>query len=198
MSNGNSINIILIGDTGVGKTCLVYRYDTNEFCSDLQPTISIDFVKKTIDIDYNKVDIQIWDTAGKEKYRSVSSAYFRGSSGAIAVFDLTNKKSFDNVKEWIKEYYEHKTNFSPVVLAGNKCDLVTECLFLNDIYNYKDSIGAKYFETSAKNGQGVDELFYDFASFIYKNTPSQQEDPHKKVVLKNQEQEGNRGCCNKT
>ena len=116
--------VILIGDSSVGKTNLLTRFVKNEFNAQSKPTIGVDFFSKTVQIDRKSVKAQIWDTAGQERFKAFSSAYYNGSFGAIIVYDVTNKESFENVKNWISELKTH-LDFPKLVvmLIGNKKDM---------------------------------------------------------------------------
>ena len=116
--------IILVGDSGVGKTNLLTRFVKNEFQTQSKPTIGVDFFSKTLQIEKKWIKAQIWDTAGQERYKAFSSAYFSGSHGAIIAYDVTNLESFNNVKQWVEELKNH-LDFSKIVvmLIGNKSDL---------------------------------------------------------------------------
>ena len=116
--------VILIGDSSVGKTNLLNRFVKNEFNSQSKPTVGVDFFSKTVTIDKKSVKAQIWDTAGQERFKAFSSAYYNGSHGAIIVYDVTNKDSFENVKNWITELKTHlELGNLVVMLIGNKTDL---------------------------------------------------------------------------
>ena len=118
--------VILIGDSNTGKTSLINRFVNKTFDEKYLCTIGVDFFMKTIEVDEQTIKLQIWDTAGMEKYKSISSSYYRGSHAAFVIFDLTNKNTFDSITKWIEAY--HKSNNPQfqknVILIGNKSDLV--------------------------------------------------------------------------
>ncbi|KAG7264529.1 hypothetical protein CRUP_019901 [Coryphaenoides rupestris] len=129
--------LLLIGDSGVGKTCLIIRFAEDNFNSTYISTIGIDFKVKTIDVDGKKVKLQVWDTAGQERFKTITTAYYRGAMGIILVYDITDDKSFENIQNWMKSIRE---------LA-------------------KDH-GIRFFETSAKSSINVDESFMALARDI--------------------------------
>ena len=154
--------IILIGSSGVGKSSLIQRYTQKTFEDVYDCTIGVDFFTKTIDVNGKTVKLQIWDTAGTEKYRSITSSYYRGSHCALIVFDLTSKDSFESLPTWIENYYKNcNQEFDKnVIMIGNKNDLsekrdVTQDK-INDFIKLNNLV---YFETSAKTGENVDESF---------------------------------------
>ncbi|CAI5499162.1 unnamed protein product [Closterium sp. Naga37s-1] len=118
-----AVKILLIGDSAVGKSSLILRFSEDEFRSDLTSTIGVDFLIRTMEIDGEPVKMSIWDTAGQEKFRTITEAYYRNAHGIILVYDITDPKSFNNVRGWIKSIEEHSTCGVRVVLVGNKADM---------------------------------------------------------------------------
>ena len=117
------IKIVLIGDSGVGKTNLSGRYTKDYFSSDTKNTIGVDFSSKDLSIDGKSVKVQFWDTAGQEKYRALASTYYKNLSAAVLVYDITSKKSFDNVEIWYNELSQYLEDNIKILLIGNKSDL---------------------------------------------------------------------------
>lgn len=166
-SNYNFIfKIILIGDSNTGKTSLINRFIYNSFDPNYMCTIGVDFMMKKVELDNSTiVKLQLWDTAGMEKYRQITANYFRGAQGAIVVFDLTNKESFNMIQKWIDFFYQtantqfHRT----IIVVGNKSDLTEERKVTpEEISKYISTNKFQYYETSAKYGSNVDNLFIDF------------------------------------
>lgn len=157
--------IIIIGDSNVGKSSLVLRYCDNKFIQNFISTIGIDFKIKTIEIDGMKIKVQIWDTAGQERFRSISKAYYRGSHGIILVYDVTDKQSFNNLKIWINQLNDMKEK--PCVVVGNKVDTDKREVTYEDAKNFLT--GYDYFETSAKNNIGVNEMFEYLIQKVHTN-----------------------------
>ncbi|XP_043935702.1 ras-related protein Rab-25-like isoform X2 [Protopterus annectens] len=115
--------VVLIGESGVGKTNLLSRFTRNEFNHDSRTTIGVEFSTRTIVIDSVTVKAQIWDTAGLERYRAITSAYYRGAVGALLVYDISKNVTFDNAERWLKELYDHADANIVIMLVGNKSDL---------------------------------------------------------------------------
>jgi len=115
--------IVLIGDSGVGKSNLLSRFTRNEFCLESKSTIGVEFATRSVQIDGKTVKAQIWDTAGQERYRAITSAYYRGAVGALLVYDITNIESFNSSKKWLSELRDHADSNIVVLLAANKSDL---------------------------------------------------------------------------
>ena len=156
--------IILIGDSNTGKTSLITRYVNNTFDSKHLCTIGVDFMMKKVVINNRTIKLQIWDTAGMEKYKQITSSYYRGAQGAIIVFDLSSNNSFFSVRKWIDDFFQissSKPNSKAIILVGNKRDLIEERQVPKEEVNKFVEINANiaYFETSAKTGDGVNEMF---------------------------------------
>lgn len=160
--------IILIGDSGVGKSCLLFRFADGSYSDSFISTIGVDFKIRTISHDSKLLKLQIWDTAGQEKFRSISSAYYRGSHGIIVVYDTTSRVSFNNVPKWLREVEEFRTSDVDLLLIGNKNDLTTQRdVEFQEAKDFADSNGLAFLETSAKEFQNVNEAFTLMAVKIY-------------------------------
>ena len=155
--------ILLLGDSSVGKTCFLMRYADNTFQEIHMSTIGLDYKFKDVTLDNGKtVKVQIWDTAGQDRFRSITRNYYKGAHGIIVIYDVTNRKTFENVKNWIRQIKEEVSSKVSINLVGNKIDdsenrKVTE----EEGKSLADSFGVAFFEASAKDGQGVNECFLD-------------------------------------
>uniref|UniRef100_A0A8B9BYZ8 small monomeric GTPase n=1 Tax=Anser brachyrhynchus TaxID=132585 RepID=A0A8B9BYZ8_9AVES len=151
--------LLLIGDSGVGKTCLLFRFSEDAFNTTFISTIGIDFKIRTIELDGKKIKLQIWDTAGQERFRTITTAYYRGAMGIMLVYDITNEKSFDNIKNWIRNIEEHASSDVERMILGNKCDM-NEKRQVSKEKGEKLAIdyGIKFLETSAKSSINVEEV----------------------------------------
>ncbi len=159
--------ILLIGDSGVGKSCILTRFADETFAESFISTIGVDFKIRTIEIDNKMIKLQIWDTAGQERFRTITSSYYRGSHGVIIVFDVTNKISFNNVKMWLSEIDRHASPSVNKLLIGNKIDLGNKReVSYDEGKDFADSMGMPYLETSAKSGDNVEQVFVKLASEI--------------------------------
>jgi small GTP-binding protein len=152
------LKILVIGDSAVGKSCLLLRYTDNKFTETFLTTIGVDFKTKFIDIDGRKVKLQIWDTAGQEKFRSITKAYYRGAHGIMVVFDLSRRETFNQVKNWIDSIRDSSSEVIDIVLVGNKADL-PRAVQKDEAERLASETGISYFETSAKVGVGVEDAF---------------------------------------
>ena len=164
--------LILIGSSGVGKTSILQRYIQKIFNDDYTCTIGVDFFMKSMKIDDKLIKLQLWDTAGTEKFKSITTGYYRGANAAFIVFDLTSRKSFENVSEWIENYYKYSNPDYErhVILIGNKSDLKNERIITeNEIDDFVKLNKIKYFETSAKNGENIEDTFLFIAEKLMKD-----------------------------
>ncbi|XP_071140788.1 ras-related protein Rab-8A isoform X2 [Mytilus galloprovincialis] len=159
--------LLLIGDSGVGKTCVLFRFSEDAFNSTFISTIGIDFKIRTIELDGKKIKLQIWDTAGQERFRTITTAYYRGAMGIMLVYDITNEKSFENIRNWIRNIEEHASQDVEKMVLGNKCDM-NDRRMVSKEKGEKLAIehGIKFMETSAKASINVEEAFFTLARDI--------------------------------
>ena len=163
ISEGNYnylLKFIIIGDAAVGKSNLLVRYTSGQFKEEYQLTIGVEFGSNNVIIGDNTYRIQIWDTAGQENFRSITRSYYKNTACAIIVYEISNKKSFENISSWIEECKNTAPKSILMVVVGNKCDLednreVTE----EEGREFAEKNGMLFFETSAKTGKNVEELF---------------------------------------
>ncbi|KAM3625504.1 uncharacterized protein V6R79_013126 [Siganus canaliculatus] len=153
--------LLLIGDSGVGKTCILFRFSEDAFNTTFISTIGIDFKIRTVELDGKKIKLQIWDTAGQERFRTITTAYYRGAMGIMLVYDITNEKSFDNIRNWIRNIEEHAASDVERMVLGNKCDM-NDRRQVSRERGEKLAIdyGIKFLETSAKSSINVEEAFF--------------------------------------
>ena len=165
--------ILLLGDSTVGKTCFLLRYVDDSFLDLHMATIGLDYRLKTLILEEQKiVKVQLWDTAGQDKFRAITRNYYKGASGIILIFDVTNVKSYENIKKWINEIKEEISEKVKIVLIGNKIDNVQERKISREQGDKLASeIGVKFFETSAKTGEGINESVFFLVKKIFENDP---------------------------
>ncbi|KAK9173630.1 Rab5 like small Gtpase [Cryptosporidium meleagridis] len=159
------LKLVLLGDASVGKSCLVVRFSKDEFHEYQEPTIGAAFMTQSVNVDDDyTVKFEIWDTAGQERYRSLAPMYYRGAAAAIVVYDITNVETFQGAKSWISELQNINNNEIVVALVGNKYDLESSRTVDSETArNYAKEKGILSFETSAKTGYNVQELFEEIA-----------------------------------
>ncbi|XP_037960585.1 ras-related protein Rab-10-like [Teleopsis dalmanni] len=152
--------VLLIGDSGVGKSCILYRFSDNMFSSSYISTIGIDFRIKTVELDGKKIKVQIWDTAGQERFHTISVSYYRGAMGVILVYDVTNERSFKNIVKWLVNISNHASDDVEKMIVGNKCDIVEQRVISKE---RGEAIACQYhlrfLETSAKLNVNVERAF---------------------------------------
>ena len=158
--------LLIIGDSGVGKSSLLLRFADNLFSGTYITTIGVDFKIRTIDVNGEKVKLQIWDTAGQERFRTITSTYYRGTHGVIVVYDVTNGESFVNVKRWLQEI-DQNCDVVNRILVGNKNDCPEKKVVqTEDAHKFADQIGIELYETSAKENINVEEVFYAITRLV--------------------------------
>jgi len=159
--------LLLIGDSGVGKSCLLLRFADDTYTESYISTIGVDFKIRTIELDGKTVKLQIWDTAGQERFRTITSSYYRGAHGIIVVYDVTDQESFANVKTWLGEIDRYAAENVNKLLVGNKADLVQKKVVEFSVAKeFADSLSIPFLETSAKNSTNVEEAFLTMARQI--------------------------------
>ena len=157
-NNTNNVKILLVGDLNVGKTSLLMRYTENTFTYDTVSTIGVDFKQKKIFYDNEQYNLQIWDTAGHERFQTMTSSYYRGADVIIMVYDVTNSSSFQSIDKWIKEIERYSLNSVFRILVGNKCDLIANKVVDSQTgENYAESLGIPFIETSCKDDINIEE-----------------------------------------
>ncbi|CAD6583184.1 MAG: GTP-binding protein [Tremellales sp. Tagirdzhanova-0007] len=161
------IKLLLIGDSGVGKSCLLLRFCDDSWTPSFITTIGIDFKIRTIELDGKRIKLQIWDTAGQERFRTITTAYYRGAMGILLVYDVTDEKSFNNIRTWHSNIEQHASSGVNKILIGNKCDYEEKrAVSLDQGRALADEFGLRFLETSAKANEGVEEGFFTLARDI--------------------------------
>ena len=176
--------IVLIGDSGVGKTNILSRYLTNEFSLTTQATVGVEFGSKIIKKGEKLIKLQIWDTAGQERYKSITSAYYKGSKGAFVVYDITRKTTFDNVDKWINELKNNGSEGVFIMLVGNKSDLKEKREISEEEVKKKAELyNVAFCETSALEGNNIE---YAFESLINEITKKVEKEKEKNIIKKDE------------
>lgn len=161
----------MIGDSGVGKTCLMMRFADDHFTDTHISTIGVDFRMRTVRVDGHLVKLQIWDTAGQERFRTITSAYYRGADGIVMVYDVTREESFDHIHEWLGEVDRYSRPNISKLLIGNKADLCRDTVISHDQGAFlATSLSARFIETSAKTATNVNSAFLLIAKQLTNGT----------------------------
>ena len=185
--------ILLIGNSGVGKSSLLFRFSENIWEKEFIPTIGVDFVSniniikkqklKSIEVDGKKVKLQIWDTAGQERFKNIQASYYKGANGILVVYDITNKESFEHVNSWLIEIEKNGNKNVFKILIGNKNDLEEQRAVTKEQGEEFASInGMDFFETSAKTAYQVQEAFIQLTKDIMKNVSKEKNTEMKKSI----------------
>ena len=189
--------ILLLGDSAVGKSCLLLRYCENSFQESHLTTIGLDFRLKTVNLeDKRKIKVQIWDTAGEDRFRAITRNYYRGANGIILMYDVTDQKSFEHIRDWVEKIKEDAVEEIIIYLVGNKIDLNNKRIITNEEgKKLAAEYNIKYYETSVKNSIGVEEVFLSLIKemddlFLEKNNKEVENPVNFNVKNKNK-----KNCC---
>lgn len=160
--------IVIIGDSGVGKSNIFTRFIKDEFIIDSKATIGVEFSAKNITIKEKVIKAQVWDTAGQERFKALAKNYYRGAVGALLVYDITNYDSFKNAEKWLKEVKEHAEPNLVTLLIGNKSDLDEKrAVKTEEGAEFAQKVGSGFIETSAKNNVNIDSAFHRLVSEVF-------------------------------
>ena len=193
--------IVLIGDTSVGKSCLLTRFADDQFSESYVTTIGVDFRFKTMIVCDKITKVQVWDTAGQERYRSITNAYYRGAEAIMIVFDMTNKDSFTHIQDWMEEIVKYTGKDVVIIVGANKSDLNDRNVKKEEMEEFSKKKGIKIFECSAKTGDGVENAFkYMVETLIKKNdkTSKEKNNGNNSKLKTNEEKNKNitkKKCC---
>merc|ERR1712146_129827 len=160
--------VVLIGDSGVGKSNLLSRFTRNEFNLESKSTIGVEFATRSIPVDSKTIKAQIWDTAGQERYRAITAAYYRGAVGALLVYDIAKHLTYENVERWLKELRDHADSNIVIMLVGNKSDLKhLRAVPTEEAQKFAEENDLSFIETSALEAENVDDAFTTILTKIY-------------------------------
>ena len=186
--------ILLLGDSEVGKSCFLMRYSDNVFVENYITTIGLDYKLKNVKLDSGKtIKVQLWDTAGQDKYRTIAKNYFKGSHGILLLYDVTKQSSFQNIRDWIQDIREEVSQKAIIFLIGNKIDLVDKRKISKEKgIELAEEYKLPFFEASAKSGENVDEVF----KALYKKISEVYGDLEKEMGTKlNKRKKNKPKCC---
>ena len=194
--------VVIVGDSSVGKTNLVKRFMNNTFLKDSKATVGVEFMSKTFIVDKKIFKVELWDTAGQERYKAITAAYYKGAKGALIVYDVTNKISYDNVDKWCNELRIKGSKNISIVMIGNKTDLKDNKVVNSEMSKEKANLlQVPVMETSALDASNVKEAFYllikeMYLSFTNKDKNNKISDNiNEGVSLEVKKEETKKGCC---
>eukprot|EP00042_Codosiga_hollandica_P032604 m.209947 g.209947 ORF g.209947 m.209947 type:complete len:204 (-) comp53954_c0_seq5:369-980(-) len=191
--------LLLIGDSAVGKTCILFRFSDDSFNTTFIATIGIDFKIRTIEIDGKKIKLQIWDTAGQERFRTITTAYYRGAMGIMLVYDITNEKSFENIKTWMRNIEQHATDDVVKMILANKCDMEEKRVVTQEQgRKLASEFGVRFYETSAKENINIEEAFMQMARAIKQKDVPEPVKPTDPIIVPDQHDKpaaNDQGCA---
>ena len=196
------LKLLLLGDSSVGKTSILNKYISNKFDESSISTVGVDYMDKIIDYNKFKIKLQIWDTSGEEKFRTITKNFYRNADGLLVVFDLTKKESYDHIKSWINEAKENNDKLK-TILIGNKLDLKDERIVAIDVAKqFTEKNNLKYIETSAKDGTNINESFQAIIDLLFDGKSSEEilheftkQDSSLSVVDDSMEVKKKKSCC---
>ena len=204
MNYDKKCQLLIIGDSTVGKTSILTRYTTREFNQNYLATVGLDFFKKDEIFDGKTIRIKIWDTAGQERYKALTQGYFRNAEGIMIVYDVSNLDTFENLKYWIKSIKTHiniEKDHIPTIIIGNKIDIFEREVTKEDAEKFAKEQNFQYFEASAKSGKGIDECIQYLVRKVLKSQKS--EDDQDSIKIEEEETKNKKknkkvdNCCNK-
>ncbi|KAJ3433925.1 ras-related protein rab-5c [Anaeramoeba flamelloides] len=189
--------IVFLGGSSVGKSSILLRFTNNQFQEGQEPNVGASFLTKELSIENLKYKLQIWDTAGQERYSSMAPMYYRSASGAIIVYDITDSESFITAKKWVKELQQMGPIDVKMAIVGNKVDLSNDRqVSIEEVKEYAESSGALFFETSAKTGKNVYELFRQLLTHLPKtNSKKNLDEKEGNIKFVESEDKPNDTCC---
>mmetsp|Transcript_7696 Transcript_7696/g.22681 ORF Transcript_7696/g.22681 Transcript_7696/m.22681 type:complete len:201 (-) Transcript_7696:51-653(-) len=188
--------LLLIGDSGVGKSCLLLRFADDTYTESYISTIGVDFKIRTIELDGKTIKLQIWDTAGQEQFRTITRSYFRGAQGIVLVYDITDRRTFSSVRSWMAQITDHADQKVNKVLVGNKCDnAAARAVSTEEGAALAAEYGVKFLEASAKANVNVTPAFTAIAQQVIDRTPkpaSERKATHK--LSSSRSRRGDKAC----
>ena len=197
------LKVVIVGDSGVGKSNLIKRFTSNEFNANSKATVGVEFLSKSYKINDKIFKIEMWDTAGQERYKSITSAYYKGAKGALLVYDTTSGESFENISKWLSEIKEKTNKETKLILIGNKIDLKDSKVVSTELALAKaKEWGMPLMETSAKDATNVKEAFHDLLKEMYfelnktlQMVENKKLESNNAVQLDVNEKKKKKGCC---
>ena len=189
-----TFKILTIGESGVGKTCILRRFVEDKFLKNHLATIGIDFKTKTLNINNQEIKLKIWDTAGQERFRNITTQYYKGADGIVLVYDVTDEASFDKIKDWMDQILSN-TNKDEIclILLGNKCDIEKRSISYEQGKTLANELQVNFFETSAQTGQNIKDAFETLTADIMKKKKIGGDNNN--IDLKKNKKKKDSDCC---
>ncbi|KAJ3435906.1 ras-related protein rab-2-a [Anaeramoeba flamelloides] len=173
MSFNYLYKFVIIGDSGVGKSCILLQFTDHRFQALHDLTIGVEFGARLIDIEGEKIKLQIWDTAGQESFRSITRSYYRGAAGALLVYDITRRETFNHLVSWLEDARQHSSKDLKIMLVGNKLDLdYKREVSYEEGLTFAQEHNLTFVETSAKSSQNIEESFIATSRMIHNHVKS--------------------------
>ena len=190
----NIFKKLTIGESGVGKTCILRRFVEDKFLKNHLATIGIDFKTKTLNINNQEIKLKIWDTAGQERFRNITTQYYKGADGIVLVYDVTDEASFDKIKDWMDQILSN-TNKDEIclILLGNKCDIEKRSISYEQGKTLANELQVNFFETSAQTGQNIKDAFETLTADIMKKKKIGGDNNN--IDLKKNKKKKDSDCC---
>ena len=190
-----ALKIVLLGDSGTGKTSIITRYILGSFLNQQEATLGASYFSKELKLEDSIFTLNIWDTAGSENYRSLTPMYYRNADAAIIVFDVTELQTFRNIKSWVEDIKEY-TDLNTILLCGNKIDQIEErSVEFIEASEFADFLGLLYCETSAKTGVGIDFLFESILTHLVQSRQIQFHHNKNKSFIESNNENLSKNCC---
>jgi len=187
---------LIIGESGVGKTCLLLQFTEGSFTPNHLTTIGIDFKIKIINLEEKHIKLQIWDTAGQERFRTITKTYYKGAHGIMLTYDVTDENSFKNIRNWVKQIEQNANNNVCKILVGNKCDREDRKISYEEGAKLASEFNMHFFETSAKSNYNVNEAFtYLTKEIMSVSEPKKLGDKDTIRINKKEEKKEDKKCC---
>ena len=190
------VKIITLGDSHVGKSSLIFKFIEDTFSSSYMSTVGFDLKFKTIKINNEEIKVMIFDTAGQERFRSLASNYIRKANGILLVYDISDKNTFLNIENWMTNIKEESSDTIPIILIGNKCDLDEQRKIQKEEgEQFANNNNLKFFETSCKDGDNVENCFIELTKQIIERKKEKQFNPNTQKLVNIKDKKKEKDCC---
>lgn len=201
-SSPDLVKILLVGNSSVGKTCIFLRYSEDLFNENHLSTIGLDYFTKDFEMDDGqRMTFQIWDTAGQDRFKSIVKNYFKGAHGILLIYDVTSRKSFDALTHWLNQITDNSSQHIKILVIGNKCDCSNREVTKTEGKELANRMGYEYVETSAKNGENINEAFQNICNIAYVQYKNSREEEMQTIIkLKEQaelDKKQQKNCCDR-